>query len=288
MRVQVGDVRLFFEVVGPKLALDGPELRERPTLVVLHGGPGFDHSIFRPELDGLADVAQVVYLDHRGQGRSDSSTPDRWSLDTWADDLRGFCDALELDRPVVYGSSFGGFVAMAYAVRHPDHPAGLILGSTALRAERERSYDAFERLGGPEARAVAKRTDEDPSEENMREYIRVCLPLYSRSAPNPDKLARVIQRLDVAEAFARGEERTFDFGGKLGGIRCPVLVIAGELDPITPPANAEDVAAELPPELVRYELVRGAGHGIIRDDPDALVRLIREFLAGLPAVRGPA
>ena len=60
MRVNVNGVRLFFEVIGSKFALDGPRMREKPTLILLHGGPGFDHSNYRPAFDTLAEVAQVV------------------------------------------------------------------------------------------------------------------------------------------------------------------------------------------------------------------------------------
>ena len=74
MRVQVGDVWLFFDVEGPKLIPDGPTMCERPTLLLLHGGPGFDHSGFKPQLAELSDIVQVVYLDHRGNGRSDRGT----------------------------------------------------------------------------------------------------------------------------------------------------------------------------------------------------------------------
>ena len=126
MRVQVGDVRLFFDVEGAKLRPDGGKMGTVPTVLLLHGGPGFDHSIFKPAFSALADVAQVVYLDHRGNGRSDRDSRERWNLDRWGDDVRAFCDALEIERPIVVGESFGGMVAMVYATRHPDHPAKLV------------------------------------------------------------------------------------------------------------------------------------------------------------------
>jgi proline iminopeptidase len=85
MRVRVGDVQLYFDVEGAELVPDGPAMRERPTLLLLHGGPGFDHSSYKPLFSRLAEDAQVVYLDHRGQGRSDKSTPEHWTLDRWAD-----------------------------------------------------------------------------------------------------------------------------------------------------------------------------------------------------------
>ena len=70
-------MKLFFDVEGASLAPSGPEMRSKPTLLLLHGGPGMDHSLFRPAFSALADVAQVVYLDHRGQGRSHMSWVDQ-------------------------------------------------------------------------------------------------------------------------------------------------------------------------------------------------------------------
>ncbi len=70
MHVSVNGVRLFFDVEGTKLVPDGPVMREKPTLLMLHGGPGSVHSIYRPAYAALADIAQIVYLDHRGNGRS--------------------------------------------------------------------------------------------------------------------------------------------------------------------------------------------------------------------------
>jgi pimeloyl-ACP methyl ester carboxylesterase len=92
MRIRVNDTTLFFDVDGPKLVPDGGSMREKPTVVLLHGGPGFDHSNFKPEYSQLSEVAQLVYLDHRGNGRSDRGDPSTWNLDTWADDVRAFCD----------------------------------------------------------------------------------------------------------------------------------------------------------------------------------------------------
>src|SRR5580700_5534561 len=99
MRITVGGTTLFFDVEGPKFVAEGGTMRERPTVVLLHGGPGFDHSNFKPEYGQLADVAQVVYLDHRGNGRSDRDDPSKWNLDSWADDVKGLCDVLEIAKP---------------------------------------------------------------------------------------------------------------------------------------------------------------------------------------------
>src|SRR6266436_2013192 len=152
MRVLVNGVRLFFDVEGASLVPEGPTMREKPTLVLLHGGPGLDHSLYKPAFSTFADVVQVIYLDHRGQGRSARSSPDQWNLATWADDLRAFCDALAIEHPIVFGESAGGWVAMAYATRYPDHPGKLILSSTSARRSLPRILAVFERLGGSAAR----------------------------------------------------------------------------------------------------------------------------------------
>jgi pimeloyl-ACP methyl ester carboxylesterase len=130
MHVSVNGVRLFFDVEGAKLVPDGPVMREKPTLLLLHGGPGFDHSIYKPAYSALADTAQIVYLDHRGNGRSEDGPQQDWNLAQWGDDVRAFCDALGIANPIVLGASFGGMVALAYATRHPDHPSKLVLIST--------------------------------------------------------------------------------------------------------------------------------------------------------------
>jgi proline iminopeptidase len=280
VRVRVGDVSLFFDVEGAGLVPDGPRMRERPTLLLLHGGPGFDHSSFKPLFSRLADVAQVVYLDHRGNGRSDRGTSERWNLAQWGDDVRAFCEALGIERPVVLGQSFGGMVAMSYAVRHPDHPARLVLSSTTARTRMDRVLDAFERLGGAEAREAARRYWDEPGAKTLPDYARLCFPLYSRTTLDPDANARTLWNFDVMFQFIGGEDRSFDLLPELGRVRCPTLVLSGEWDPITPPDDAEDIARALPPGLGRLERFPDCGHGVFRDRPDQALALLREFIAG--------
>ncbi|CAA9272302.1 MAG: Hydrolase, alpha/beta fold family, partial [uncultured Acetobacteraceae bacterium] len=183
MFAEVNGVKLYFDVEGAGLVADGPLVRAKPTLVLLHGGPGFDHTIYKPAFSALADVAQIVYLDHRGNGRSAGSDPATWNLAQWGDDVRGLCDALGIDKPIVYGASFGGFVAQSYATRHPDHPAKLVLASTAARVEFDIVFEAFDRIGGPGARQVAEAYWLNPTAESRARYFEVCLPLYRPRPP---------------------------------------------------------------------------------------------------------
>src|SRR6266568_4119629 len=278
MLVSVGDVRLFVDVDGAKLVPDGMSMRERPTIILVHGGPGFDHTPFKAHYSPLTEIAQVVYYDHRGNGRSDEGPRERWNLDQWADDLRTLCDVLGIERPIVFGASFGGFVALNYALRHPDHPARLVLSSTAAHIRLERALAMFERLGGPEARSVAERFFAEPTANHLDEYLRVCGPLYTQRPRPPEILARVTRRPEVSEHFFRGEMMRFDFTQRLSEIRCPVLLLAGELDPIVTIEDAEELAAALPPDRLRFVRFADAGHMLAAEQPEAVLDLIREFV----------
>jgi proline-specific peptidase len=279
MFVKIDDVRLFFDVEGAKVVPDGSKMKEKPTVLLLHGGPGLDHTSFKPAFSAISDIAQIIYLDQRGHGRSDRSSPEHWSLARWADDVRQFCDALEIERPVVFGTSFGGYVTMEYAIRHRDHPAKIILTSTSLRGtaipERRRNVlNAFERIGGPEACEVIRRALDERTPQAFAEYLRVCGPLYTRNRPDPEALKRYI-RNDESD----GEGAIFDLSDRIGGVNCPILLIGGELDPITPIAEQEVIANALPPHLVRFERFADCGHGIFRDNPERMFQVIREFLS---------
>ena len=278
MLISVGDVRLFVDVDGAKLVPDGMSMRERPTIILVHGGPGFDHTPFKAHYSSLTEIAQVVYYDHRGNGRSDEGPRERWNLDQWADDLRTLCDVLGIERPIVFGASFGGFVALNYALRHPDHPARLVLSSTTAHVHLERALAMFERLGGPEARSVAERFFAEPTANNLDEYLRVCGPHYTQRPRPPEILARVTRRAEVSEHFFRGEILRFDFTQRLSEIRCPVLLLAGELDPIVTIEDAEELAAALPPDRLRFVRFADAGHMLAAEQPEAVLDLIREFV----------
>ena len=256
-------------------------MRARPTLLLLHGGPGFDHSGFKPAFSCLADLAQIVYVDHRGHGRSDPAPRAEWTLDTWADDVVRLCDALGIVRPVVLGQSFGGFVAQRYLARHPDHPARVVLSSTSHHMGLARKLAMFERLGGAAARDAAQAFWTRPDAATWASYDALCMPLYNtrRRADAGDAKQRQRRHLDILFAFVAGEKQALDLRPGLAAVRCPVLVMAGAQDPVCPLADAEEIAAALPAPWGRLEVFAASGHGAWRDEPEAAFASIRAFVA---------
>src|ERR1700722_8727791 len=131
MYAAVRDTRLFFDVEGASLVPDGDVLRERPVAMVIHGGPGGDHSGFKPSFSPLAARMQLVYFDHRGQGRSAAADPATYTLDENVEDMEALRRHLGLGPIVSIGTSYGGMVAMAHAARYPDAVSHLVLIVTA-------------------------------------------------------------------------------------------------------------------------------------------------------------
>ncbi len=288
MRVSIGDTRLFFDVEGVKFVPDGSVLRERPTILLLHGGPGFDHSSYKPAYSTLSALGQVVYLDHRGHGRSDPAPAAQMNLAQLADDCGAFCRALEIEKPVVYGLSFGGFVAQALAIRHPDLSPKIILDSTVPKIRLDMAYDAFERLGGKEMRGMAERFWTDPGDPIARDaYMAKCLPaLFAHRAgsgrhPARDPEARTRRRL------LRHRRRRSSFrlprGSRQEQRQIPRPVRQARPDHAAKrPRAFKDI---LPPEQLRFVSFDDSGHGIFRDFPRSGLRGNRELHSVLKGKR---
>ena len=285
MWVSVNGVRLFFDVEGASLVPDGPSMRQKPTIVLLHGGPGLDHSIYKPSFSSLADIAQVIFLDHRGNGRSEPGPQEAWTLAQWGDDVRAFCDILGIAQPIIYGASFGGTVALAYATRHPTHPAKLILVSTEAAGGTylQRRVALFERFGGPRVGALARRRflDGHTDPATLEAWIRLAFPLYTRTPRDPDVMQRAVRHPEVTRWFTRpgGEGQTFNLLPALSQVQCPTLVLGGEEDPMTPIECQADIAAALPQHLVRFERFAGCGHAVLPDAPERALAVIRDFIS---------
>jgi pimeloyl-ACP methyl ester carboxylesterase len=259
-------------------------MRQRPTVVLVHGGPGvYDHSYFKPDFGRLAEHAQVVYLDLRGHGRSDWGDAGAWSFETCADDVRIFCDTVAIVRPIVLGHSMGGPVVLLYGARHPGHAAGLVVQSGFARWDIPRMVEGFRRVAGDEVAEIARRsyTGEPVHDE---EWARV----FSAFGPHlPDK-EREAHTPQNRELNSRGMElmRRLDIVDQLGQVDSRTLVSVGELDPVTPTAAAEEIVGALPQGIAQLEVVEGAGHFTWMDAPERYWPMIIEFIDSTSAIGG--
>jgi pimeloyl-ACP methyl ester carboxylesterase len=291
VHVDVNGTRLWFDVDGASLVAAGAEMHERPTVVLLHGGPGsFDHTYLKPDFARLTEVAQVVYLDLPGHGRSGRGDAAAWSFEGAADDVRAFCDVLGIERPVVYGHSFGGFVAMLYAARHPSRVGALVLQSTSARVDVDRIVEGFRRFGGDEVAAIARRAYGGVGEPVTGEEWRRCWQVLGPRVPGDDVRARTVVNREL-NAVGFDLMRAFDAVDELAHVECPTLVCVGELDPITPVDASREIVEALVAAPVRLEVLEGLGHFPWLDVPERYWPPLLEFVAtagDVPRATAPA
>ena len=286
MRINVGDVVLYFDVEGAGLRPDGETMARRPTLVLLHGGPGADHSLFKPEFTALAGDAQIVYLDQRGSGRSDPGSPDTWTWNRWADDVAAFCHALDISAPILVGASSGALVALHCAARHPGLVAGLVLDSPlGAPTSLDETLAVFEQRGGAAAREAARRyLSGDTSDEAVAAWKQHGLPLYGGPAAQADMARRRIRAQvneDVLTHFRTGGCGSTDAAEHLPAVTCPTLILAGEHDPVVPAAAPARLAAALANAPVTLQIFPGVGHGTFRQATEQAFTHVRRFLAAV-------
>jgi proline iminopeptidase len=301
MRITVNRTELYVDVEGPELAVaDDGQLHARPTVVVLHGGPGFDQGYLRPGLRPLADDAQLVFVDLRGQGRSAPGPAAACTLEAMADDVAALCVTLGIRRPILFGHSGGGFVALHVAVRHPDLAGGLILchTSSTLAATPDPAQDLvtdptapppgpFERGGPDAARAADRLFGGDFSTEAVEDFTRLVMPLYAGSA-HEDVPARLmaLSRLDsdIAAHFFTRLARRYDLRTRLPTITAPTLVVVGRHDWVCPPSAGRVLAAGI--AGARLIELPDAGHFGFSESPAPFLAAVRAFLGSLAVASG--
>jgi proline iminopeptidase len=277
MLVSVGDTRLHVvERGGGALAL-----------IVLHGGPGLDHTMFGSYLDALGDRCRLLLVDERGTGRSEPSAAETWTLARHAADVEALAETLELERYAVLGHSYGAFIALQHAVDFPGRPAATVV-SSGIPHERflehvERELEAFEPVELREqvqsswAREADARTQED-----VAALLADQLPFHFADPHDPriDELRAALDGAvygpEVLRAAATASYGGIDVEDRLGAVTHPVLVLAGRHDRSCSVAAAEATAAGLPDaELVVFE---ASGHMTFVEENAAYLAAVGSFL----------
>jgi proline iminopeptidase len=255
------------------------ELGDGPPLIVLHGGPGLDHSMFRPYLDPLADEFRLLYVDERGQGRSERVDPSTLSLDVFAHDVDLLAEALELERFALLGHSFGAIITTKHAIELGTAAAYVISGggdsSANLMADVEASLDALGDAGTP----IAESWEQEravQSQEELMDLIRVQMPFHFAGEPPPGYGEDMIGSPDVLRHFADVGYGDFDFAPDLGRVSVPTLVIVGERDRTTTTRAARVLHEGFPGSTL--VVVPEVGHMSFVESPEAYLGAVRAFL----------
>lgn len=278
------DVRLFYRTVGS----DGA------TMVVIHGGPGFDMEYFAADLEPMTDRITLLFYDQRGAGRS-SLVSDSTQLDArrFADDLEALRIHFGLERMTLFGHSWGAAVAALYAFEYPKR-VGRLLIVGGVPPRREQLDDAFQRMNAgrdaTERRLMAELYEArlaDPGDvEACRDYYEVWFrPFFgdaaaaSRSRGDfcaaPDEARR--NKMEAVDRHTMASLGDWDWRESLNEVSAPTLVIHGTSDPL-PMAGARDWARALP--NARLLVLEGVGHFPYLEVPDAFFSAVTGFVHG--------
>ena len=283
-RIQIGAGELFVRDIG----------RGTP-IVALHGGPDFDHQYLVPDLDRLADTFRLITYAQRGRGASSGDVrAEDVGLASEIADLDALRTRLGLDSVALLGHSWGGLLAMEYAIRHPDRVSRLVLMNCgpASRADYARLREARTRAaaGDSERMAAIAATPRYQSGELAAdaEYYRIH---FGATVRDPDRLERLLNSLranftPATILLARQiEDRLMDETWSLAGydlfpalrtLRVPALVIHGQHD-LIPEEGARHIADAIPG--ARFVLVPDCGHFSFMEAPEAVSAAIGELLA---------
>ncbi|BAU10757.1 prolyl aminopeptidase [Leptolyngbya sp. NIES-3755] len=280
MFANIRGTQIYFDIEGAGLVPDGDRMREKPIAFLIHGGPGADHSSYKPTFSALSDKMQLVYFDHRGQGRSARGDKSKYTLDENVEDMEALRQHLGLGKIIAIGGSYGGMVALTYATRYPQNLSHLIVIATVPDFRfLKRAQEILQERGTPEQIAIAQYlwNGNFESEEQLGEYFRIMHSLYSYTAdPTKTVKSRTILSIDaINEAFG-GFLRSYNVLDRLHKITVPTLVIAGRYDWICPPEFSEEIARAIPKSDLR--IFENSGHLIRVDEPEVLLDTIAGFI----------
>jgi proline iminopeptidase len=248
-------------------------------LIVLHGGPGLDHSMFRPYLDPLGEEFRLLYVDERGQGRSERVDPETLSLDVFARDVDLLAEALGLERFALLGHSFGAIVTTKHAIDFGTAAAYVISGggdsSERLGEDVHASLEAL----GQDREAIEASWEQEKTvetEDELKELLRTQMPFHFAGEPPPGYGDDMIGTPHVLRHFANIGYGNFDYVPDLHRVSKPTLVIAGEQDRTTTPRAAgalhEGIAGS------RLVVLPGVGHMSFVEAPEPYIEAVAAFL----------
>ena len=283
MRLKVNGTELFVDIHGLQYEPDGEAMREKSVTLVLHGGPGLDHSYYLPWIKPLERQTQMVFVDHRGTGRSErDSRKEDWRIETFADDIEGLRRELGLERINLMGNSFGGMWSLIYATRYPHNLDKLILIDTAASWDtwKEAQQIALEKGTAGQKKVFSKVFDgEIRTDEEFSEWWATMISLYFHEYDTEvggNMVARTKGSPLLAAYMFRNVIPDYDVRKDLWLIRSPTLVLVGKHDWITPVSQSEELNRMI--RNSRLVVFEKSGHMPFIEETQKFLRVVGGFL----------
>jgi proline iminopeptidase len=267
---------------GNELAVEVLGLEGAPVIIAHHGAPGLgSRAEPRASFGRLADEYRVVVFDARGSGQSEGSGT--FSHEQWAADIDGLREWIGAEQVVIAGGSYGGFMAMEYAIRYPHRVSAMVLrdtsadnGNAHLARENALASDRvtidMEKFDRIDAGRVADNDD-------LRDCWREILPLYDFNydpASVEKKVEATPYRFEAHNYAFSVNLPGYDLKPELPSVSVPTLITVGRTDWITPVSCSQTIADLIPnSELVVFEK---SGHSPQIEEAKLWTATVRDFL----------
>ena len=284
MFAKVNGYKIFFDVEGLQYVPDGPVMREKPVCLVLHGGPGADHTHFMPDLSPLSAYCQLVYIDDRNTGRSERIDFHTNTIRQNVEDIEALREYLGLDKVFILGQSYGGMKAQYYVSHYPEHLYGAMIlstGSHAAAIAGERVAEHVREYGTEEQYRTWTSGDVFTGKMSFDEYLEIMLPLYH--GKGKIKLDEAIEaskrglKNDDIVQFQFGNELTsFDLRPDLKNVRVPCVIVCGEKDFICDVDANREIAETIPG--AEFHVIPEASHEVMADYPEIVFPILKDFI----------
>jgi proline iminopeptidase len=289
------DNKNFTTVNGAKLWYETEGTGE--PLLLIPGGPGLSHIYFKPHVSKLADRFKIIYFDAFGRGKSErAKSPGEYTFQRDVDDIEGLRKSLGIDKFNIYGHSYGGIVAQAYILKHPEHVDKLVLSNTLFSSkmfqavidnmnnEIQNQYpEVWEML-----KAIRSRDQKSGSIEYFVTSSPVSMQLaYFYDVSNMTKLQgdQFSFNPDVFFALAGddpgfvagGDLGNFDFRGQLKDVKVPSMIIAGRFDRGCLPSYTLEFKNHMP--QAKFVMFEKSGHFPFIEEPQEFCDTLNGFLS---------
>lgn len=290
-RINIGDAELYVEEEGKGI-----------PVVLINGGPGGTHHYFHPWFSRAKSYARIIYYDQRGCGLSDFTPGDAgYSVKQAVDDLNAIRQALNIQKWVVLGYSYGGFLGQYYTIIYPEHTAGLILlgaspGMWRSTGDSRQSYfiSEKEKTRMTEIRKELRQLAEDTDMPRER-YIRLLIfnnhingdwKRQNYYRPSVERIAQMaLYEWDNDENFNQilnSSESKIDLTGAFETNPIPTLILEGKWDLTWSEKKPEMLCKNHPnAKMIVFEK---AGHGIYDEEPERFFSVLKDFVQNLPKV----
>jgi len=275
---QINGTQLFYKIIG-----------KGTPIVILHGGPGLDHSYLLPQMAELAKTHRLIFFDQRASGKSsvDSDT-NSMTMKNLVEDVEGIRKAFKLGKMNLMGHSWGGLLAMFYAIRFPNNLKSLmIVNTTPASSEiRNASFKIMsERTSKEDSIAQAAIMQSDDFKQRKPEAMSKFFRILFRGTFANKKLADELTLTFPPDQAARSKMMsylskdttiaTYDIHPKLAVIKCQALIVGADYDQVPPEANERIHQSIKNSKLV---VLKECGHFPYIEQPKEFFSTVRNFV----------